>query len=97
MQQSFAENGYSLVRRKGTFSSVIPCNTGVCKINGVVIVANCCYSTGFSTTNNNKNIFFLQTPVLVVVLVVVVAVLQVEQFQGPERPQAITRTKMEQS
>ena len=33
-------------------------NTGVCKINGVVIVVNCCYSIGFSITNNNKNTVF---------------------------------------
>ena len=36
--------------------------TGVCKINGVVIVVNCCYSIGFSTTNNNKNtVYFANT------------------------------------
>ena len=29
-------------------------NTGDCKINGLVIAVNCCYSIGFSTTNNNK-------------------------------------------
>ena len=37
-------------------------NTGVCKINGVVIVVNCCYSIGFSTKNNNKNtVYFANT------------------------------------
>ena len=36
--------------------------TGVCKINGVVIVVNCCYSIGFSTTKNNKNtVYFANT------------------------------------
>ena len=36
--------------------------TGVCKINGVVIVVNCCYSIGCSTTNNNKNtVYFANT------------------------------------
>ena len=30
-------------------------HTGVCKINGVVIVVNGCCSIGFSTTINNKN------------------------------------------
>ncbi len=36
--------------------------TGVCKINGVVIVVNCCYSIGFSPTNNNKNtVYFANT------------------------------------
>ena len=34
-------------------------DTGICKINGVVIVVTCCYSMVFSTTNNNnKNTFF---------------------------------------
>ena len=37
-------------------------HTGVCKINGVVIVVNCCYSIGFSTTTNNNNtVFFANT------------------------------------
>ncbi len=44
----------------GLWGANIP--TGVCKINGVVIVVNCCYSIGFSTTNNNKNtVYFVNT------------------------------------
>ena len=37
------------------FVIVIAVVTGVCKINGAVIVVNCCFSIGFSTTSNNKN------------------------------------------
>ena len=41
---------------------VIVYDTGVCKINGVVIVVNLFYSIGFSTTNNNKNtVYFANT------------------------------------
>ena len=37
-------------------------DTGVCKINGVVIVVNHCCSIGFSTTmNNNNTVFFANT------------------------------------
>ena len=36
-------------------------DTGVCKINGVVIVADCCYSIGFSTTNNKNTVYFANT------------------------------------
>ena len=40
----------------------IQLHTGVCKINGVVIVVSCCYSIGFSTTNNHKNtVYFANT------------------------------------
>ena len=36
--------------------------SGVCKVNGVVIVVNCCHSIGSSTTNNNKNtVYFANT------------------------------------
>ena len=46
--------------------------TGVCKINGVVIVANRCYTIGFSTTNNNKNtVCFTNTGMIVVIMMVV--------------------------
>ena len=45
---------------------VIVSITGVCKINGVVIVVNCCYSTGFSTTMNNKStVYFANTGIMV--------------------------------
>ena len=37
-------------------------DTGVCKINGVVVVANYCCSIGFSAINNNKNtVYFAST------------------------------------
>ena len=29
-----------------------------CKINGVVIVVNCCYAIGFATENNKNTVFF---------------------------------------
>ena len=39
--------------------------TGVCKINGVVIVVDCCYSIVFSITNNNKNtVYFASTGII---------------------------------
>ena len=47
--------------------------TGVCKINGVVIVVDCRYSIGLSTTNNKNTVYFanLFCVCCVVVLVVV--------------------------
>ena len=48
---------------------VIVAVTGVCKINSVVIVVNCCYSIGFSTTNSNKNtVYFANTGISVAVV-----------------------------
>ena len=45
--------------------------TGVCKINGVVIVVNCCYSIGFSTTNNNKHTVYFANAAIVLLFGVV--------------------------
>ena len=51
------------------FAILFCCITGACKINAVVIVVNCCYSFGFSTTNNNQNtVYFANTGMLFVVL-----------------------------
>ena len=70
------------VRLRVVFSMAVACVTGVCKINSVVIVVNCCYSIGFSTTNNNKNtVYFANTGIdvdAVVALPVVVAVAAVD-------------------
>ena len=45
--------------------------TGVCKINGVFIVVNCCYSIGFTTTNNNINtVYFPSTGMFFAVIVI---------------------------
>ena len=50
--------------------------TGVCKIQGVVIVVNCCYSMGFSTTHNNKNtVYFASTGIVIVDIVAIVIVI----------------------
>ena len=45
-------------------------DTGVCKINGVVIVVMCCYSIGFPTINNSNNtVDFANTGMMMILII----------------------------